>query len=112
MVCMKRYCVGFALRILGCPLTGSNDFCNICEQKGYENFMNKLERLLRDFDENQLREINDFLNSSDGKRLKNRINADDRDKLMQEFAKLDPEEVKKKISGLNASDLKNIMKKF
>ena len=35
-------------------------------------FMNKLEKILKDFDENQLREINNFLNSADGKRLKNK----------------------------------------
>lgn len=32
--------------------------------------MNRLERMLKDFDENQLREINKFLNSADGRRLK------------------------------------------
>ena len=36
--------------------------------------MNRLERMLKDFDENQLREINKFLNSADGRRLKSHIN--------------------------------------
>ena len=47
--------------------------------------MNRLERMLKDFDENQLREINKFL-------------------------KLDPNEVKKRISGLSTADLMKIMK--
>ena len=42
--------------------------------------MNRLERMLKDFDENQLREINKFLNSADGRRLKSHINSTDKDK--------------------------------
>ena len=67
--------------------------------------MNRLERMLKDFDENQLREINKFLNSADGRRLKSHINSTDKDKLLQEFSKLDPNEVKKRISGLSTADL-------
>ena len=69
--------------------------------------MNRLERMLKDFDENQLREINKFLNSADGRRLKSHINSTDKDKLLQEF---DPNEVKKRISGLSTADLMKIMK--
>ncbi len=73
--------------------------------------MNRLERMLKDFDENQLREINKFLNSADGRRLKSHINSTDKDKLLQEFSKLDPNEVKKRnISGLSTADLMKIMK--
>ena len=74
--------------------------------------MNRLERMLKDFDENQLREINKFLNSADGRRLKSHINSTDKDKLLQEFSKLDPNEVKKRISGLSTADLMKIMKKL
>ena len=56
--------------------------------------MNRLERMLKDFDENQLREINKFLNSADGRRLKSHINSTDKDKLLQEFSKLDPNKKK------------------
>lgn len=72
--------------------------------------MNKLEKILKDFDENQLREINKFLNSADGKRLKNQITASEKDQLLREFSRLDPDEVKKKISGLSSTDLMRIMK--
>ena len=58
--------------------------------------MNRLERMLKDFDENQLREINKFLNSADGRRLKSHINSTN--------------EVKKRISGLSTADLMKIMK--
>ena len=73
-------------------------------------FMNKLEKILKDFDENQLREINNFLNSADGKRLKNQISASQKDRILREFSKLDPNEVRQKISGLSSADLMKIMK--
>ncbi len=73
-------------------------------------FMNKLEKILKDFDENQLREINNFLNSADGKRLKNQISASEKDRILREFSKLDPNEVRQKISGLSSADLMKIMK--
>ncbi|MCI9086582.1 MAG: hypothetical protein HFE51_09235 [Clostridia bacterium] len=72
--------------------------------------MNKLEKILKDFDENQLREINNFLNSADGKRLKNQISASEKDRILREFSKLDPNEVRQKISGLSSADLMKIMK--
>lgn len=72
--------------------------------------MNKLEKILKDFDENQLREINKFLSSADGQRLKNQITASEKDRILREFSKLDPDEVRKKISGLSGNDLMNIMK--
>lgn len=73
-------------------------------------FMNKLEKILKDFDENQLREINNFLNSADGKRLKNQMSASEKDRILREFSKLDPNEVRQKISGLSSADLMKIMK--
>ena len=72
--------------------------------------MNRLERMLKDFDENQLREINKFLNSADGRRLKSHINATDKDKLLQTFSKFEPYEGKTRISGLSTADLMKIMK--
>ena len=66
--------------------------------------------MLKDFDENQLREINKFLNSADGRRLKSHINSTDKDKLLQEFSKLDPNVVKIRISGLSTADLMKSLK--
>ena len=58
-------------------------------------FMNKLEKIL---------------NSADGKRLKNQISASEKDRILREFSKLDPNEVRQKISGLSSADLMKIMK--
>ena len=58
----------------------------------------------------RITEINKFLNSADGRRLKSHINSTNKDKLLQEFSKLDPNEVKKRISGLSTADLMKIMK--
>lgn len=72
--------------------------------------MNKFEQLLKGFNKNQLKEINDFLNSADGIRLKNQIASANKDKLIRELSGLDENELKKRISSMNAEDLKRIMK--
>ena len=60
----------------------------------------KLENILKSFDQNQLREINNFLNSSKGKNLKSQLNDSEKAKLMREFEKLDSEEVKRRLRGM------------
>lgn len=73
-------------------------------------YMNRFEQLLKDFDENQLKEINQFLNSADGMRLKQQISNADKDKLIRDFSKLDKDEVKKRLAALKTADIKKIMK--
>lgn len=72
--------------------------------------MNRIEQLLKDFDKNQLREINRFLQSADGERLKAQISNADKDRLIREFSRLDKAEVQKRVAGLKASDIRKIMK--
>ena len=69
----------------------------------------KLENILKSFDQNQLREINNFLNSSKGKNLKSQLNDSEKAKLMREFEKLDSEEVKRRLRGMNTNDIMKII---
>lgn len=69
----------------------------------------KLENILKSFDRNQLREINNFLNSSKGKNLKSQLNDSEKAKLMREFEKLDSEEVKRRLRGMNTKDIMKII---
>ena len=55
--------------------------------------MNRIEQLLKDFDQNQLREINKFLQSAEGERLKTQISNADKDRLIREFSRLDQSEI-------------------
>lgn len=71
--------------------------------------MNRMEQLLKDFDRDKLRQINDFLSTSDGMRLKKQINNADKDRLIREFSNLNSKEVQKRLAKLNPEDIKRIM---
>lgn len=73
---------------------------------------NKLEQLLNNFDKNQLNEINKFLNSSQGAKIKNKINSANKDELMREFQKIDPSVVKSKMKGISSKDIMQIINKL
>lgn len=70
----------------------------------------KLENMLKNFNQNQLREINEFLNSSKGKNIKNNLTNSDKERLMREFNKLDANEVRKKIGSLSNEDIMKIIR--
>lgn len=65
--------------------------------------------LLRSFNQNQLREINDFLNSSQGRKIKNRINSSNKNELLREFQKLDPQVVNSRLKSLSKQDILKII---
>ena len=73
---------------------------------------NKFQKFLREFDENQIRDINDFINSSQGSGLKKKINNADKEKLLREFEKLDPAVVKKKMKGMSTADIIKLINKL
>lgn len=72
----------------------------------------KIEDVLRGFNQNQLREINSFLSSAQGERLKKKLGAADRDRLLDEFSKLDPDDVKRRLAQLSDRELRNIISKL
>lgn len=65
--------------------------------------------LLRSFNQNQLREINDFLNSSQGRKIKNKINSSNKNELLREFQKLDPKVVNSRLKSLSKQDILKII---
>lgn len=68
--------------------------------------------ILKNFNQNQIREINAFLNSAKGTKLKNSLSDADKARLLQQFSKLDPAAVKKAVNGLSTEDLMKIIKKL
>ncbi len=72
----------------------------------------KMQDIIKSFDQNQLREINAFLNSAEGSRLKKQLNGGDKEKLMQEFSKLSTNDIKRAVSSMSGRDLKNIINKL
>lgn len=71
--------------------------------------MPNMNDLLRSFNQNQLREINDFLNSSQGRKIKNRINSSNKNELLREFQKLDPQVVNSRLKSLSKQDILKII---
>lgn len=68
--------------------------------------------LLKSFNKNQLREINEFLNSAKGKQLKNTLSESDKQRLVEQFSKLDPTSVKKAVKNIKTEDIMKIINKL
>ncbi len=72
----------------------------------------KMQDIIKSFDQNQLKEINEFLNSAEGARLKRQLSGDDKEKLMNEFSKLSTNDIKRAVSSMSGRNLKNIINKL
>ncbi len=71
--------------------------------------MQNFNNLLKNFNQNQLKEINDFLNSSQGRQLKSKINSADKNALLKEFQKIDPNVLNSKLKGMSKDDILKII---
>ncbi len=69
-----------------------------------------LNDILNNFNENQLKEINSFLNSQKGQDFRKNLSQTKKDELFQEFMKLDPEVVKSKLNGISKEDILRFLK--
>lgn len=72
----------------------------------------RMKHILKNFDENQIREINRFLNSDDGRRLKESISERDKEELLKRIGTIDSRKLKDVMSRMSPGDLARIMKKF
>jgi hypothetical protein len=66
--------------------------------------------MLKNFSENDLKDINNFLNSAQGKNLVSNINKSQKEKILQQFMQLDPNTVKHKLNGLSKEDILKLLK--
>lgn len=66
--------------------------------------------MLKNFSENDLKDINNFLNSAQGKNLVSNINKSQKEKILQQFMQLDPNTVKHKLNGLLKEDILKLLK--
>ncbi len=71
--------------------------------------MQNINNLLKNLDQNQLREINRFLNSKQGVNIKNKISKTDKERLIRELSSLDPKTVNSKLKGLSQADILRIL---
>ena len=66
---------------------------------------NKLKNLLSSFDENQIAEINKFLNSAEGQRFKNNISEKDKASLLSQFNNMDMDKIRRAFSQISKDDI-------
>lgn len=66
---------------------------------------NKIKRLLSSFDENQIAEINNFLNSADGRRFKNNISDKDKNNILRQLDNMDTEKLRHAFSNISKDDI-------
>lgn len=66
--------------------------------------------VLKNFNENELRKVNDFLNSAQGKKTVSDISEKDKSDILNRFMNLDPQLVKNKLNGLSKEDILKLLK--
>ena len=71
--------------------------------------MQNINNLLRNLNQNQLKEINDFLNTAQGRKLKSKINSSNKQELLRELSKLSPDVVNCKLKNISQQDLMRII---
>lgn len=69
-----------------------------------------LNDMLNNFNENQMRQINDFLKSEQGKNLANGLTQQKKDEIFRQFMSLDPEIIKSKLNGISKEDILRFLK--
>lgn len=66
--------------------------------------------ILKNFSESELREVNDFLSSTQGKKFSSSISGSQKEQILKQFMQLDPNIVKKKLNGLSKDDILKLLK--
>ena len=66
--------------------------------------------VLKNFNQNELQEINRFINSAQGKELSDKLGNTDKEELLRQFMNLDPAKVKNKLNGLTKEDILKLLK--
>ena len=72
----------------------------------------KLNDLLRNFNANQISEINSFLNSAKGRQLKSRLSSADKAALLDKFSRINTNEAKRRIQSMSADEIINLIRKL
>ncbi len=69
-----------------------------------------LNDILNNFNENQMKQINDFLKSEQGKNFANGLSQQKKDELFRQFMSLDSEIIKSKLNGISKEDILRFLK--
>lgn len=69
-----------------------------------------LNDMLSNFNENQLQQVEAFLNSQQGKKMTNNLSQQKKDEILRQFLNLDPKIVKSKLNGISKEDILKFLK--
>lgn len=69
-----------------------------------------INEILKNFNSNDLQEINNFLNSAQGKNMTSNLSGKDKENILRQFMQLDPDKVKNKLSRLSKEDILRLLK--
>ena len=71
--------------------------------------MQNINSLLQNFSQNQLKEINDFLNSAKGRQFSQNLSSTEKEALLKKLSGIDPAYAQKKLKNLSSRDLAKII---
>ena len=66
--------------------------------------------LLKNFNSNELQQINEFLNSAQGKKMAANLGEKEKENILRQFMQLDPNKIKSKLNGLSKEDILKLLK--
>lgn len=69
-----------------------------------------INEILSKFNSNQIKQINDFLNSQQGKNISRQLTQNEKSELLKQFERLDDNLVKSKLNGLTKADILRMLK--
>lgn len=69
-----------------------------------------INEIMSNFNANQLKQINDFLNSAQGKKLQQNMSDNDKAQLLKKFKQLDPNDVKNALNGVSKEMILKMLK--
>ncbi|MGM9936439.1 MAG: hypothetical protein ACI38A_03755 [Candidatus Ornithomonoglobus sp.] len=69
-----------------------------------------INELLGSFNENQLKQINNFIGSVQGQKMSGGLSNSDKERLLSELGRLDADTVRRKLSSLSGEDILKILK--
>ena len=69
-----------------------------------------MNELFKNLSSDDLQQINDFLNSSQGKNAAKNLSRKDKQNILNQFMQLDPNKVKNRLNGLTKEDILKLLK--
>lgn len=74
--------------------------------------MNNIDKILSGLNQSQIGEINRFLSSAQGRQLQKKISNSDKEKLLAQLSKVNPNVAKNKLKNMSPEEIAALIKKL